>query len=79
MTNRLDEATLRARYEAGVRLHTRAKQQRQGETAALMLAVAAYDEAVARKPLARMAHAAQLFCIGAAFVIPNVLFVAYAL
>lgn len=79
MSNRLDEATLRARYEAGVRAHKRGQQQRVGETAALMMAVEAYDEAVSGRRLAKAAHAAQLFCIAAAFIIPNLLFAAYAL
>ena len=78
MSNRLDEATLRARYEAGVTAHNRQKQQRVGETAALMLAVEVFDDVMEDRRMAKVAHAAQLFCIGAAFVLPNVLFIAYA-
>lgn len=79
MSNRLDEATLRARYEEGVRLHRRQQQQRRGEVAALAIAVSSYDEIARTRRMEKMAHAAQLFCIAAAFIIPNLLFMAYAL
>lgn len=79
MSNRLDEATLRARYEAGVKAHKRQQQQRRGEVTALVIAVSTYDEIARNRRVEKMAHAAQLFCIAAAFVIPNLLFMAYAL
>jgi hypothetical protein len=75
MTNRLDENTLRSRYEEGVAFHNRQKKQRLGETGALMLAVAVYDETMEDRRMAKVAQAAQLFCIGSAFLIPNILFI----
>jgi hypothetical protein len=78
MSNRLDEATLRARYETGVAKHNRQKKQRLGETEALMMAAAIYDETMSDKRMTKVAHAAKLFCIGSAFVLPNLLFMAYA-
>ncbi len=78
MSNKLDEATLRARYDAGVKAHNRQKKQRVGETGALMLAAAVFDETMADKRMAKAAHAAQLFCIAAAFILPNLLFILYA-
>ena len=79
MSNQLDEATLRARYDAGVKAHKRQQQQRRGEVAALAIAVSSYDEIARSRRMEKMAHSAQLFCIAAAFVIPNLLFMVYAL
>ena len=42
------------------------------------IAVSSYDEIARTRPMEKMAHNAQLFCIAAAFIIPNLLFMAYA-
>ncbi|KUF10044.1 hypothetical protein [Pseudoponticoccus marisrubri] len=78
MSNRLSEEELRARFNAAKSKIEREKQARTGETAALMLAVAAFDEE-RRKPRAQKAvHVAQLLCIAFAFITPNVLMMVYA-
>lgn len=78
MTNQLDTATMRARYESGVLAHNRQKQQRAGETRALMLAVEIFDNTVQDRRIAKLAHLAKLFCIASVFVLPNLLIISYA-
>jgi hypothetical protein len=78
MTNRLDDATLRARYEAGVQAHNRIRARKIRDGAVVMGAVTVYGESVKVPRMAKLANYAQLFCIAALFVIPNLLFIAYA-
>ena len=79
MNNRLDEKTLRARYEAGVKAHTWQRQQYYAAVAAVGLVLEAYDDTASKsRRMAKAAHYAQLFCIAFAFITPNLLFMAYA-
>ncbi len=80
MSNKLDPATLRARYEEGVKAHKGGQAQQEGEVVALSMALGAFGETVNGSSLMKRAsHAAKLFCIACAFIIPNLLMIVVAL
>lgn len=68
--------SLNQRYELAKAELVRSKQLEQGQSGALVFAALAYGDALEESKLLRLvSHWAMLFCIAAAFVIPNLLVV----
>jgi len=79
MSNTLDPDTMRMRYEEGVKLHKGTRAQQKGEVLALSMALGGFGEVMSDSKMKRASQMAKLFCIGAVFVIPNLLMIFVAL
>jgi LDH2 family malate/lactate/ureidoglycolate dehydrogenase len=75
MTSKLDPKTLRARYEAGIRDHENKRVRRQRGGTTVTRAVASFGNTVERPFMQRATKLAQMICIAAFFIIPNLLLI----
>ncbi|MDA7423270.1 hypothetical protein [Thalassococcus lentus] len=71
-----DTQFLNARYEAAKAELVKSQKLEQGQSGALVFAALAYGDALEESKMFKLvSHWAMLFCIAAAFVIPNLLVV----
>ncbi len=69
-----EQEQLEARYQAARADIERSREVENGQAGALLFAAMAYGDAMEENKLFQTAsHAAKLFCIAAAFIIPNLL------